>query len=348
MHFLVTGGTGFIGSHLTEKLIAEGHRVTVVDNLRTGNLQNLPLQHPNLKFLKKNVLESQPNDFPDKIDGVAHLAATPSVTESWLQPMEVHHNNLSAMITVLELCRTLKIPKLVFASSAAVYGDKIPLPVSEKQPPNPISPYGLQKLVSEQYAALFAQQFDLSFIGLRLFNVFGPRQVPNSQYSGVISIFVAAMQQGLPITIYGDGSQTRDFVFVQDVASAFAKALVTPLISGRALICNVGTGKSTSIIQLLNTMKAYFPSWKSELSFAPHRSGDILHSQADISHASSVLGFTPQWSIEDGLRVLIEHGNLKKNTSVRSQESGVRSQESGVRSQESGVRSQESGVRRND
>jgi len=311
MHFLVTGGSGFIGSHLTEKLISEGHRVTVVDNLTTGNLQNLPLQHPNLTFLEKNLLETQAQNFPDRIDGIAHLAATPSVTESWLRPMETHQNNLSAMIKVLELCRTLKIPKLVFASSAAVYGDKIPLPVLEKQPPNPISPYGLQKLVSEQYAALFAQQFDLSFIGLRLFNVFGPRQVPNSQYSGVISIFVAAMQQGLPITVYGDGSQTRDFVFVQDVASAFAKALVTPIFPGLASTCNVGTGKSTSIIQLLNIMRAYFPSWKLELSFAPPRSGDILHSQADISQASSVLSFTPQWSIEDGLRLLIEHGNLK-------------------------------------
>jgi UDP-glucose 4-epimerase len=311
MHFIVTGGSGFIGSHLTEYLISEGYCVTVVDNLTTGNLQNLPLQHPNLRFLEKNILESQPQDFPEKIDGIAHLAATPSVTESWLQPMETHHNNLSAMITVLQLCQTLKIPKLVFASSAAVYGDKIPLPVSEKQPPNPISPYGLQKLVSEQYAALFAQKFDLSFIGLRLFNVFGPRQVPNSQYSGVISIFVAAMQQGLPITIYGDGSQTRDFVFVQDVVSAFAKALVTSFPLGLALTCNVGTGKSTSIVQLLKIMRADFPSWQLEPNFAPARSGDILHSQADISQASSVLDFIPQWSIEDGLKVLIEHWNTK-------------------------------------
>lgn len=311
MHFIVTGGSGFIGSHLTEYLISEGHCITVVDNLTTGNLQNLPLQHPNLRFLEKNILESQPQDFPEKIDGIAHLAATPSVTESWLQPMETHHNNLSAMIKVLQLCQTLKIPKLVFASSAAVYGDKIPLPVSEKQPPNPISPYGLQKLVSEQYAALFAQKFDLSFIGLRLFNVFGPRQVPNSQYSGVISIFVAAMQQGLPITIYGDGSQTRDFVFVQDVVSAFAKALVTSFPPGLTLTCNVGTGKSTSILQLLEIMRSDFPSWQLEPNFAPARAGDILHSQADISQASSVLDFTPQWSIDDGLKVLIEHWNTK-------------------------------------
>lgn len=225
--------------------------------------------------------------------------------------METHHNNLSAMIKVLQLCQTLKIPKLVFASSAAVYGDKIPLPVSEKQPPNPISPYGLQKLVSEQYAALFAQKFDLSFIGLRLFNVFGPRQVPNSQYSGVISIFVAAMQQGLPITIYGDGSQTRDFVFVQDVVSAFAKALVTSFPPRLTLTCNVGTGKSTSILQLLEIMRSDFPSWQLEPNFAPARAGDILHSQADISQASSVLDFTPQWSIDDGLKVLIEHWNTK-------------------------------------
>ena len=306
MHFIVTGGAGFIGSHLTEQLLSEGHSLTVVDNLTTGSLQNLP-QHSSLKLLKKDILACQGSDFPEQIDGIAHLAATPSVTESWLQPLAAHHNNLSATMAVIELCQTLKIPKLVFASSAAVYGDKTPILISEEQPPNPISPYGLQKLVSEQYAALFAPQLNLSFIGLRLFNVFGPRQVPNSQYSGVISVFVAAMQQGLPITIYGDGSQTRDFVFVRDVAIAFAKALTTPLAPGLALSCNIGTGKSTSIIQLVNIMGTYFPHWQLEPKFAPSRTGDILHSQANISKAASVLNFVPQWSVESGMEMLVEY-----------------------------------------
>lgn len=305
MHFIVTGGAGFIGSHLTEQLLSEGHHVTVVDNLTTGSLQNLP-EHPHLRLLKKDISTCQPEDFTEQIDGIAHLAATPSVTESWLQPLEAHHNNLSATIAVIQLCQSLNIPRLVFASSAAVYGNPTQLPISEEQQTSPISPYGLQKLVSEQYASLFAKHLGFSFVGLRFFNVFGPRQVPNSQYSGVISIFVAAMQQGLPITIYGDGTQTRDFIYVKDVANGFAKALTTPLESGSCLICNLGTGKSTSLIQLVDILKTCFPQWQSETKFAPSRPGDIQHSQADISKPSSLLGFTPQWSAQSGLQRFIE------------------------------------------
>lgn len=305
MHFIVTGGAGFIGSHVTEQLLLEGYSVTVVDNLTTGSLHNLP-EHPRLKLLQKNVFICQPKDFTAQIDGIAHLAATPSVTESWLRPLEVHHNNLSTMIAVSQLCQALNIPRLVFASSAAVYGRQTLLPISEEQDTSPISPYGLQKLASEQYASLFAQQLGFSFVSLRMFNVFGPRQVPSSQYSGVISIFIAAMQQGLPITIYGDGTQTRDFIYIRDVAIAFAKALTTNLTSGSSLICNLGTGKSTSLLQLVDILKACFPQWKSETKFASPRLGDIQHSQADILKISSLLSFTPQWSVEDCIHLLTE------------------------------------------
>lgn len=305
MHFIVTGGAGFIGSHVSEQLLSEGHHVTVVDNLTTGNLQNLPT-HPYLKILQKDISICQPEDFPNKIDGIAHLAATPSVTDSWLHPLEAHHNNLSATIAVIQLCQALKVPRLVFASSAAVYGNPTTLPISEAQETSPISPYGLQKLVSEQYASLFAQHLGFSFVGLRFFNVFGPRQFPNSQYSGVISIFVSAMQQGLPITIYGDGTQTRDFIYVKDVANGFATSLTTPLDSGSSLICNLGTGKSTSLVQLVDILKTCFPDWHSDIKFAPARLGDIQHSLANISNASSYLGFTPQWSAQSGLQLLIK------------------------------------------
>jgi len=305
MHFIVTGGAGFIGSHVTEQLLSEAHTVTVVDNLTTGSLQNLP-EHPRLKLLEKNISACQPEDFTAQIDGIAHLAATPSVTASWLQPLEAHHNNLSATIAVIQLCQALNIPRLVFASSAAVYGNPTRLPISEAQHPSPISPYGLQKLVSEQYAGLFAKQLGFSFVALRMFNVFGPRQVPSSQYSGVISIFVAAMQQSLPITIYGDGTQTRDFIYVKDVAIAFSKALTTTLASGECLTCNLGTGKSTSVIQLVDILKACFPQWKSETRFSSPRLGDIQHSQADISRASSLLRFTPQWSVQSCMHFFIE------------------------------------------
>lgn len=309
MHFIVTGGAGFIGSHVTEQLLAAGHRVTVVDNLTTGQVHNLP-KHPDLKLISQDIAACQPGDFPEPIDGIAHLAATPSVTESWRQPLAAHNNNLSATIAVIELCQALQIPRLVFTSSAAVYGNPQALPIAELHPTAPISPYGLQKLVSEQYASLFAQQFGFSFVGLRLFNVFGPRQLPNSQYSGVISIFVELMRQNRSLTIYGDGSQTRDFIYVKDVAIAFSQALTASRPVGSNLICNVGTGYGLSLEQLINTLKDFYPQWSSEIKFESPRLGDIQHSVADISHAQQFLNFSPQWSIEAGLQELIDAGSV--------------------------------------
>lgn len=304
MHFIITGGAGFIGSHVTEQLLSEGYKVTIVDNLTTGRLQNLT-KHSRLKLLKKDISACKREDFPEQIDGIAHLAATPSVTESWLHPLEAHHNNLSATISVMQLIQALKIPRLVFASSAAVYGNPIQVPVTETHPTSPLSPYGLQKLVCEQYANLFAKSFDFSFVALRMFNVFGSRQVPNSPYSGAISIFVSAMQQNLPITIYGDGMQTRDFVYVKDVAIAFTKALTLSLAPGSCLCCNLGTGKAITLLQLVDILKAHFPDWKYPVKLAPARLGDIQHSLADISKISSFLNFEPQWSLESAMPFLV-------------------------------------------
>lgn len=305
MHFLVTGGAGFIGSHLTEELLSQGYQVTVVDNLSTGSLANLP-QHPNLKFIQKDVFDCQTSDFDTRIDGIAHLAASPSVTESWLKPRAIHDNNLSATMVMIELCQQLNIPRLVFASSAAVYGQQTNLPIYEDLPLQPMSPYGLQKLVSEQYANLFSENMGFAFVGLRLFNVYGPRQQPNSQYSGVISVFSAAMRQGLPINIYGDGSQTRDFVFVKDVAIAFRQALTVERPKVSSLSCNIGTGKSTSLLELVETLAGLFPQWSAGKNFAPPRTGDIPHSLADISKACSNLGFTPRYSLAEGLDLLVK------------------------------------------
>ena len=305
MHFIITGGAGFIGSHLTEQLLLEGHNVTVIDDLSTGKRENLP-DHPRLYFLHKNILDCQPQDFIQPIDGIAHLAATPSVNQSWDEPLESHHNNLSAVLAVLLLCQALDIPRLVFASSAAVYGNKAHLPIAEDQPTIPISPYGLQKLVSEQYANLFAQKLSISFIGLRLFNVFGPRQDPNSPYSGVISIFSKAIQNGSPITIYGDGSQTRDFIFVKDVAVAFTKALTVPLPQGFCLSCNVGTSQRTSLLELVGILKNCCRQQNSKIHLTANRPGDIQDSQADISRIISLLDFQPKWSVASGLRLLVE------------------------------------------
>lgn len=305
MHFLVTGGAGFIGSHVARQLLLEGHDVTVIDNLKTGRLSNLPT-HSHLRIISKNVLDCQPQDFVQPVHGIAHLAATPSVTESWLYPLEAHHNNLSTTIAVLLLCKALGISRLVFASSAAVYGNTTESSISEIHPTVPISPYGLQKLVSEQYINLLASSAGLSFVALRMFNVFGPGQRIDSPYSGVISIFTAAMQKNRPIKIYGDGSQTRDFVYVEDIASAFESALITPLPTGSCITCNLGTGQGTSLLQLVGILKSCFPYWRAGVDFAHSRAGDIQHSQADISQASYFLNFRPQWSVDSGIRRLVQ------------------------------------------
>jgi UDP-glucose 4-epimerase len=304
--FLVTGGAGFIGSHLTEQLLLDGHQVIVVDNLSTGQRANLP-KHPDLFFLEKDVNNLQPEDLADfsQIAGIAHLAAIPSVTESWLNPLTVHQNNLSATVHIIELCEKLSIPRLTMASSAAVYGNIEQLPITENLPTKPISPYGLQKLVSEQYASLFASHYNFSFVSLRLFNVFGPRQRADSPYSGVISIFSSLMQQGKDITIYGDGSQTRDFIFVKDVAIAFVQALTVNLNIGETFICNIGTGKSTSLLQLIDGLQLSITNWSGQIKFESSRLGDIQHSLANIDQANRILNFFPAWSINSGLQALI-------------------------------------------
>jgi UDP-glucose 4-epimerase len=305
MNYIVTGGAGFIGSHLVESLLEQGHSVTVVDNFTTGSQSNLP-KHVNLKVTPKAIEDCVTTDFVLPIHGIAHLAATPSVNDSWLYPIDSHHNNLSTTVRVLSLCQSLKINRVVFASSAAVYGNEIKLPISEEQVTDPISPYGLQKLVSEQYGKLFAQQFNLTFVALRLFNVFGPRQSPKSPYSGVISIFSQAMARRSPITIYGDGLQTRDFVYVQDVAAAFSQALTQVLPAKTFLACNIGTGQRTSLLDIIRTLKDFYPDWQAGIQSTEARLGDIRHSQADISKAQSILGFAPQCSVRSGLRALVD------------------------------------------
>ncbi len=303
MHFLVTGGAGFIGSHLVEELLSQGHEVTVIDNLSAGKPENLA-NSPHLHCVKKNILACSPADLPGKYDALAHLAATPSVTQSWLEPMATHENNLSATVAVIQLCQQLLIPRLVFASSAAVYGNPKEVPIAETAPTHPISPYGLHKLVSEKYIALFSKEWSISSVCLRLFNVFGPRQDPSSPYSGVISIFSQAMQTGRSISINGDGSQTRDFIYVKDVAAAFAKALILPLEAGTFLVCNIGTGKAISLLELTEALRHCFPEWRAEMLFTAPRSGDIQASEANIAIAQQYLTFAPQFTIQESLHAL--------------------------------------------
>lgn len=305
MHYIVTGGAGFIGSHLTEHLLAEGHSVTVVDDLTSGKRDNLPT-HPHLRLLEKDILICQPWDFPEAVDGLVHLAATPSVVSSWEHPFHAHQNNLSSMLVVIQLCKTLGIPRLVYASSAAVYGNPVQLPICESHPTTPISPYGLQKLVSEQYLHLFVEQVGFSAVILRLFNVFGSRQVASSPYSGVISIFVDALRQGRSLTLFGDGNQTRDFVYVKDVAAALSQGLVVSLKESSVITCNIGTGKAVSLLQLIDILRQYFPDWATNIQFKAPRPGDIQHSRPDIRCAVEQLGFTPQRSVQQAMEAFVD------------------------------------------
>jgi UDP-glucose 4-epimerase len=307
MHFLVTGGLGFIGSHLVEQLLAGGHEITIVDNLSSGRRENVPASD-RVKLITKDVLDLDVSDLSSATHGVAHLAAIPSVNSSWTQSRLSHDSNLTATLRMLELCIALKIPRLVLASSAAVYGEPGTTPIAENHSTRPISPYGLQKLASEDYGKLFAGRATFSFVALRLFNVYGPRQVADSPYSGVISRFSDAARTGRPAIIYGDGSQTRDFVYVKDAAAAFDAALSRDSKSKDTLVCNIGTGKATSIQTLAGYMGRFTLSGSLALDRAPILQGDIKQSCADISAARQHLGFEPHYALEKGLSLMFDEG----------------------------------------
>jgi len=298
MHIIITGGAGFIGSHLSEFLLEKDYQITIVDNLTSGKLINLPSQ---VRLINKSISKCQPEDFTTPIHGIIHLAATPSVNNSWLEPIKTHHNNVSEILYLIQLCSKLKISRLVFASSAAVYGNPINVPVNENHPTKPVSPYGLHKLFGEQYINLFVSQYKLSAVNLRLFNAFGSRQDPTSPYSGVISIFINAMGNNQPITIFGDGKQTRDFVYVKDIVNSIYLALITKLDTGQSITCNIGTGKAISLLEFLSELKQFFPQWKESINFQPPRLGDIIHSQADISKAISQLNYEPNYQLKSAL-----------------------------------------------
>lgn len=309
MRFVIVGGAGFIGSHLVEHLLAEAHSVLVIDDLTTGLVENLP-DHPALNLITYDILscplDALGDPYYSPIDGLVHLAAIPSVQASWKTPVNTHHSNLSSTVAVIKLCQALKIPRLVFASSAAVYGNHSTLPVSERHLRQPLTPYGLQKLVGEQYLKMFAKEYKFSAIALRLFNVFGPRQSPRSPYSGVISIFSSQMQENRPITIYGDGTQSRDFLYVEDAAIAFSKALQTPLKPGSFRVYNIGTQNSISLLELVESLKKLMPNWNQSTYFESVRPGDILHSKAEIFAALKYLNWSPKWSLSEGLTALIK------------------------------------------
>lgn len=309
MRLLVSGGAGFIGSHFVDLVVGLGGQVVVVDDLSSGRADNLST-HRNVEFVKKDFRACEARDFVGSFDAIVHLAALPSVATSWEQPMHAHESNLSLTLHAITLASELRIRRLVFASSAAVYGKGAEVPTKESSQTSPSSPYGLQKLTSERYGELFAGALGLSFVALRFFNVFGPRQSPTSPYTGVISKFLTAMQMGLPVNITGDGQQTRDFIYVKDVAAALQSAVTKVPHELPWSVLNIGTGVPTSILELRREMIRFFPDADKVPMFLPAISGDIQRSTACVTAAAEALEFSPRYSLQDGLAELF-HDSVK-------------------------------------
>ena len=303
MLYLVTGGAGFIGSHISDRLLADGHHVRILDNFSTGKRENIP-QSDNIE-----VMEGDVGDYDtacaamQQVDKVFHEAAIASVPKTVGNPLASERVNYRGTLNILEAARHAGVQRVVFACSAAVYGDLPELPKQETMPVKPLSPYAVDKLASEQACQMFTYLYGLETVSLRYFNVYGPRQDPSSPYSGVISIFADHLQHGKQPTIYGDGEQTRDFVYVSDVVEANIRAASAPSAAGKAI--NIATGGRLSINDLLTTVcnikgKPFEPQYK------PARQGDIRHSRADISAAREYLDWRPVVGFEAGLRELFE------------------------------------------
>jgi UDP-glucose 4-epimerase len=305
MKILVTGGAGFIGSHIVERLVREGHEVKAYDNLSSGKRENLAAVASDVELVEADVRDAPQLDFyAAGCDVIFHEAAVVSVPYSVEHPQETHDVNIQGTLNVLHAAKRRGVKRVVFACSAAIYGDDPEMPKRETMRPQPMSPYGVEKLTSEYYLSVWSQLYGVETVSLRYFNVFGERQDPGSPYSGVISIFVDRALRGAGVTLFGDGGQTRDFVYVGNVVDANVRAATTPGVAGRAY--NVGCGDKTTLLQLLDTIERIVGS-KVERTHAPPRAGDIRESIADISRIRAELGYAPAVSVEEGLRRLIAH-----------------------------------------
>ena len=302
-HYLVTGGAGFIGSHLAEELRRRGHQVRVADSLITGKRGNLD-HVPDVEFLEGDLANA---DFARTAvagcDYVLHQAAIPSVPRSVQDPVTSNRANVDGTLNVLVAARDAGVRRLVFAGSSSAYGDTPTLPKHEAMATNPLSPYALQKVIGEQYLQMFTKLYGLETVSIRYFNVFGPRQDPSSPYSGVISVFATALIENRSPRIYGDGEQTRDFTYVANVVDGVLRACEAPKASGDVI--NVATGGRISLNTLFRTMRDVIGA-DVEPTYEAARQGDVRDSQADIGKAKDLLGYEPTVSFEEGLRRTIE------------------------------------------
>jgi nucleoside-diphosphate-sugar epimerase len=302
-HYLVTGGAGFIGSHLVEELLRRGERVRVVDSLITGKRENL-VKMPQAEFIQGDLSDVDvARRAVQGVDYVLHQAAIPSVPRSVEDPITSNRHNIDASLNVLVAARDAGVRRVVYAGSSSAYGNQPTQPKVETMGTDPLSPYALQKLVAEQYCQMFTQLYGLETVTIRYFNVFGPRQDPSSPYSGVISLFISALVEGRRPKIYGDGEQTRDFTYVANVVDGVLRACQAPDASGEVI--NVATGGRISLNELFRTLRDLTGA-KGEPIYDDPRAGDVRDSQADIGKARRLLGYEPLVGLADGLQKTVE------------------------------------------
>ncbi|MDH5374398.1 MAG: SDR family oxidoreductase [Candidatus Bathyarchaeota archaeon] len=303
---LVTGGAGFIGSHLVDRLMKDGYKVVVLDNFFSGNLENIKHHLESGKFclVKGDVRNSDIiKETVRNVDAVFHLAAIVSVPLSIKKPLLVNDVNVRGTLNLLEASSKADVKRFIYISSCAVYGEANRLPIDESCPTNPVSPYAVSKLAAEHYCKVFHENYGLNTVCLRYFNVYGPRQAKNL-YSGVIIQFIDRLKQGKPPVIYGDGEQTRDFVHVKDIVEANMLALNSQRSAGHVI--NVGSSESTTINNLANLLMEFFDQTHLKPVHRAPREGDIRNSYADIAKAEKMLGYKPKIKLKEGISVLLK------------------------------------------
>ena len=302
---LVTGGAGFIGSHIAAALTASGARVRIIDDLSTGYRENVDEIGGDVDFVEASLAdETAVRKALEDVELVFHEAAIPSVPRSVENPRQTHIASVDATFSLLLAAQERKVRRIVYAASSSAYGDQPTLPKVEDMLPDPLSPYAVAKLVGEYYCQVFTRVYGLETVSLRYFNVFGPRQDPSSQYSGVISRFIASLLSGEQPVIYGDGEQSRDFTYIENVVEANLKAAETS--KGLGSVINVANGERISLNQLLKEVQELTGKTDVTPDYQPPRAGDVMHSLADISRAREFLDFEPRVGLREGLKLTID------------------------------------------
>jgi UDP-N-acetylglucosamine/UDP-N-acetyl-alpha-D-glucosaminouronate 4-epimerase len=303
---LITGVAGFIGSSIARSLLEQEEQVRGIDNLATGKLENIEEIEHRIEFRKADLLDLDAmKKACQGVECVYHQAAIPSVPKSVLDPLGSNQANVDGTVNVLIAARDAKVRRVIYAASSSAYGDTPTLPKREDMTPNPISPYAVAKLASEYYMISFYRCYGLETVSLRYFNIFGPRQDPTSPYSGVLAKFITQMLRGEQPTIFGDGSQSRDFTYIDNAVSANLHAAQAPAAKVAGRVFNVATGTRVDLNQTFELLKK-MTGYTGNVEYAPEREGDIKHSLADISLAAKALGYQPKVSFEEGLQRTVE------------------------------------------